>query len=215
MFVTIFSDITIKFKLQSFYFYDNFNLLDMALLKKYFCTIIFLQFIINIQTFAQNETVTFGSDSIVQEYYFGFNLNPNVAGGLVNFVLIKPLANGKHEIIQLSQDNFVYQAKGKMKSPANPYKIDYFKKYNITNLSVLDNLWKLRYTEFPYKTNGKPEKGWSQNLDFDYLPTAEQMEILKKFGIEHLRDYFYGENAFRLLEAIQNPQWLKSYKEAY
>ncbi|MCF6240101.1 MAG: hypothetical protein L3J74_02000 [Bacteroidales bacterium] len=187
----------------------------MIWLKKYFLALIILSFLINIQIFAQDETVAFGSDSIVQEYYFGFNLNPSLAGGLVNFALVKPLANGKRKIILLSQDNFVYQAKGKMKSLANPYKIDFFKKYNITNLSVLDNLWKLRYTEYPYKTTGKAEKGWSQNLDFDYMPTAGQMEMLKKFGIENLRDYFYGENAFRLLEAIQNPQWLKTYKEAY
>lgn len=198
-----------------FMFLIIFNLLDMNSIQKYLLAFIIFLIIPNIQTPAQEESVTFGSDSIVQEYYLGFNLNPNATGALVNFALIKPLANGKREIIQLSQDNFVYQAKGKMKSKANPYKIDYFKKYNITNLSVLSNLWKLRYTEYPYNTGGKPEKGWSQNLEFDYLPSSEQMEMLKKFGIEHLRDYFYGENAFRLLEAIQNPQWLKSYKEAY
>ncbi len=182
---------------------------------KHFTYLVLIPIFINVQMSAQEETTTFGSDSIIQEYYLGFNLIPNAGGGLVNFALVKPLADGKRKIILITQDDFVYQAKGKTKSLANPYKIDYFKKYNITNLSILDNLWKLRYTEFPYKTTGKAEKGWSQNLEFDYLPTAEQMEMLKKFGIEHLRDYFYGENAFRLLEAIQNPQWLKSYKEAY
>lgn len=182
---------------------------------KHFTYLVLIIFFVNEHILAQKETTVFGADSIVQEYYLGFNLIPNAGGSLVNFALVKPLANGKRKIILITQDNFVAQASGKTKSLANPYKINYFKKYKITSLSVLDNLWKLRYTEFPYRTTGKAEKGWSQNLEFDYLPTSQQMEMLKKFGIQHLRDYFYGENAFRLLEAIQNPQWLKTYKEAY
>ncbi len=170
------------------------------------------------QLIAQDkEAVAFGSDSIYQEYYLGFSLSSNAAGGLVTFALVKPLPNGKRKVRIITQDDFVYQAKGKTKSPGNPYKEDYFEKYQIKNLNVLNNLWKLRYKEFPYKQkDGTPiEKGWSQNDELPYIPTAAQLEMLKKFGINRISDYFYGENAFKLLEAMQNPEWLKAYKEAY
>ena len=180
-------------------------------------TISFLFYTLSIvSTNAQdNGAIKFGSDSVYQEYYLGFNLIPNAGGSLVNFALIKPQANGKQKVILLTQDNFISQCSGKQKSLGNPDKINFFKKYNIKNLAILNNLWKLRYTEYPYRTEQKPEKGWSQNDEIPYIPSLAQLNMLKKFGIERLNDYFYGEKAFKLLQAIENPQWLKSYKEAY
>jgi len=183
-------------------------------MNKYFFTSLFVVItIFNIS--AQEETTVFGADSIVQEYYLGFNLIPNAFGGLVNFAMVKPLPNGKKELIFISKDEFISQALGKTKSPANPYKINYFEKYQIKSPILLDKLWKLRYTEYPYQTKEKPETGWSQNDEVTWMPTQSQMDMLREFGIERLNDYFYGENAFKLLEAMQNPEWVKTYKEAY
>ena len=109
----------------------------------------------------EDEVVPFGADSIYQEYYLGFNLNSNMNGGLVNFALVKPLPNGKTKVILLTKDDFVYQAKGKMKSPGNPHRIDFFEKHQIENLAVLDNLWRLRYREYPFYTREKMSMGWS------------------------------------------------------
>jgi len=180
--------------------------------KLYILALIFVIFYY--KTFCQ-EITTFGADSVSQEYYFGFNLTPNAGGGLVTFALIKPLPNGKRKTILITKDDFINQAKGKTKSLANLYKIDFFEKYGIKSPILLDKLWKLRYTEYPYKTKERPEAGWSQNYEVTWMPTAAQMEMLKEFGIERINDYFYGENAFRLLQSMQNPEWVKSYKEAY
>lgn len=179
-------------------------------------TSIILIFVFSSALMAQDDDIIpFGADSVYQEYYLGFNLNSNMNGGLVNFALVKPLPNGKTKIILLTKDDFVYQAKGKMKSPGNPHKIDFFKNHQIENLAVLDNLWKLRYREYPFYTREKMPMGWSENDTIPFLPTEAQMEILRGFGINRFTDYIYGEAAFRLLSSMEDPQWVKAYKESY
>jgi len=178
-------------------------------------SIAFLFIFANILTAQEDDILPFGADSVYQEYYLGFNLNSNMNGGLVNFALVKPLPNGKTKVILLTKDDFVYQAKGKMKSLGNPHKVDLFEKYKIENLAVLDNLWKLRYREYPFFTREKMSMGWSENDSIPFLPTGAQMEILRGFGINRFTDYIYDKEAFRLLSAMEDPQWVKAYKESY
>ena len=165
---------------------------------------------------AQKDTIySFGENPVVIEYYFGFNLIESSMGGMIHLVLLKPGENGKHQIKHLTKDVFIAQAKGKQRSTANPEAIDFFEKYEIDDPNVLDDLWRLRYKEYPYFTNQQMEPGWSANDSIPFLPTETQMQILEKFGLYRMSDYIYGENAFQLLNLLEKPEWIKSYKESY
>ncbi|GEM_PF-797129 len=165
---------------------------------------------------AQNDTIyTFEDDPGEIEYYFGFNLIPSAVGGLIHIAIIKPLENDKKSIIQITKDDFISQAMGKTQSLANPKRINFFKQYQINDPNVMDNLWRLRYKEYPYYTNEKVLPGWSSNDSIPFIPTESQMLMLNKFGAYKLNDYIYGENAFKLLYLMGKPEWIKSYKESY
>jgi hypothetical protein len=168
-------------------------------------------------TFAQRDSsIIFGEEEIEVEYYFGFNLIPNAMGALYHLALIKPQKNGSYKAKQLTREGFVAQASGLQYSDANPKGIDFFKKYNIEKpVLLIESLWKLRYKEFPYHTNDKMEPGWSTNDSIPFLPSPSQMKTLGNFGMFHMRDYIYGENAFRLLQFMSRPEWVKLYKESY
>ena len=171
---------------------------------------------ISIQLSAQRDsTYTFGEEKVVIEYYFGFNLVENSFGSMIHLALIKPGNNGKHRIIQLTKDGFIAQASGKQQSLANPEEEDFFEKHQIKNPNILDDLWRLRYKEYPYFSNEKIEPGWSANDSIPFVPTEAQMQILQKFGLNRMSDYIIGENAFRLLKLMEQPEWINSYKESY
>ncbi len=192
-------------------------------LKHLISVILVLASFSNVLIAQDDDIVPFGEDSVYQEYYLGFNIKTNMSGGLVNFALIKPLPNGKRKIILLTQDAFMYQAVGKQKSLGNPQKINLFEKYQIKNPNIVSSLWKLRYTENPNQqlgdylghTYNKANLGWSQNDSIPFLPTNAQMIILREFGIDRFSDYIYDEKAFRLLNAMEDPEWVKAYKESY
>ncbi|OQY03277.1 MAG: hypothetical protein B6I20_05360 [Bacteroidetes bacterium 4572_117] len=183
---------------------------------KYGAFFSFILFLANNSLNAQNDDiVSFGDDSIYQEYFLGFNLNSNMNGGLVNFALVKPLPNGKNEIILLTKDSFVKQALGKQKSNGNPKKINYFEFYKIKNPAIIDHLWKLRYKTYPYFTGRKMDPGWSENEEVPFLPTKTQMAILRGFGIDRFSDYIYDKEAFRLLSSMEDPEWVQNYRKSY
>jgi hypothetical protein len=163
----------------------------------------------------QDSSISFGNDEDEIEYYFGFNLIPNASGALYHLALIKPEKDGTFKIRQLTKDGFIAQAKGKEQSLANPKGIDFFKKYQIDNPNVIDDIWRLRYQDYPYLTRDKVEPGWSTNDSIPYIPSPTQSKTLEKFGMFRLNDYIYGENAFRLLHFMGKPEWIKLYKESF
>jgi len=162
-----------------------------------------------------DSTYVFGEDPGEIEYFFGYNLIPNAMGGLVSYALIKPGNNGERIVKQITRDSFIEQASGKQQSLANPKAINFFKQFQINNPNIIDDIWRLRYREYPYLTREQVSPGWSANDSIPFLPTDNQMETLKKFGFFRLSDYIYGENAFKLLYLMGKPEWIKSYKESY
>lgn len=198
---------------------------------------IFLFFLLccTINTLAQKDTIySFGDNPNEADYFFGFNLVENGSGGMAHLALVKPNKNGKPKIMLLTKDAFVKQAKGLQESLANPLNLDFFEKYDIKDPDILDDLWRLRYVEYPYKTqkaliierhhlndstaNAIPTmntSGWSANDSIPFIPTKSQMLMLKKFGMKRMNDFVYGENAFKLLKSMQNPQWVSKYKTSY
>lgn len=186
--------------------------------------VIIIVLLFNDKLFAQDDDIIpFGEDSVYQEYYLGFSIKSNMNGGLVNFALIKPLPDGKRKVILLTKDAFMFQAAGRQKSPGNPKKINLFEKYQIKNPNIVNSLWKLRYKENPNQplseylghTASRNNAGWSQNDEIPFLPTEAQMDILRGFGIERFSDYIYNEKAFGLLKAMEDPEWVRAYKESY
>jgi hypothetical protein len=163
----------------------------------------------------QDSTITFGEDEIEAEYFFGFNLLPNAMGGLYHIALIKPEKNGSYKIRQITKESFIAQAKGKEQSMANPKGIDMFRKFQIENPYVIDDLWRLRYQDYPYQTRDKVDPGWSTNDSIPFLPSPTQMKTLEKFGMFRMSDYIIGDNAFRLLQMMGKPDWIKIYKESF
>jgi hypothetical protein len=67
----------------------------------------------------------------------------------------------------------------------------------------------------PDKT--KPEnldfKGWANNEDpkVNGAPNKAQMNILKKYGMNEISDFVYGDNAFKLMKDALDPQWQNTY----
>jgi hypothetical protein len=171
----------------------------------------------------QDTSITFGDENFDAEYFFGFNLIPNANGGLYHVVLIKPEKNGTYKIKQITKETFIAQAKGKETSTANPKGIDLFKKFQIENPNIIDDLWRLRYKDYPYGPNPKnPNKsksvidpGWSKNDSIPFLPSPTQLKTLENFGMFKMNDYIYGDNAFRLLQLMGKPEWVKLYKESF
>jgi len=41
------------------------------------------------------------------------------------------------------------------------------------------------------------------------------MNILRGFGIQLFTDYIYGDEAFRLLNSMEDIEWLRNYKKSY
>ena len=139
-------------------------------------------------------------------HFFGFSLVPTLNGSLITFAIVRELRDGSKEISFISKDTFILQAMGMQDSKANPKKESFFKKYNITP-EALDEIWKLRYSEHPYSQ--KKIFGWANK---ESIPSPGQMIELKKFGIENMFSYCYGEKAFKLLQLIQDPSWVVRYK---
>lgn len=153
------------------------------------------------------------TSDITNPYCFGGRIY--VTGhGIGQFYLIK--VNAKNQITYvevLPTDQFLREAMGKEQSLANPKKINLFAKYGIDDPNIIYSLWKLRYAEYPYKTNDSTQ-GWTNNFKNPFMPFPSQMKILKQYGLNNINDYIYGDNLFKLLKDMENPQWVAKYIEA-
>ena len=45
-------------------------------------------------------------------------------------------------------------------------------------------------------------------------PSWPQIQILQKYGITYINDFFYGEKLFQLLSDFQKPEWRQQYADA-
>ncbi|HEV7230951.1 MAG TPA: hypothetical protein VGO45_06470 [Bacteroidia bacterium] len=153
--------------------------------------------------------------------FLGFSLMPGPNNGLVSFAIVTPLPNGQQDCQFISRNDFIRMASGVVHNEVNPTAENLFTKYaveecgmyrdsvfNRTNFTcgVLDQLWKLRYHQGPY--GGADSLGWTGAT----VPSTNQMNTLKGYGITNLDDFFYGENAFKLLHDMQSYAWQSRYK---
>lgn len=143
----------------------------------------------------------------VSKYYFGFSLSPNYST-LITFAIVEISPKGDIKYNFLSRQNWMHQIVGIQESLANPTGTNILKDIGLEGPDVIGDLWKLRYSETPY-ANQAVEKGWAGKLT---IPTEGQMEMLKQFGVETINNWFYGENMYRLLKAMNDPAWVAEYQ---
>ncbi len=151
----------------------------------------------------------------VNFHTFGLRLVPDFSGFGQFYVVYKPADGSKHltEGYSISRRDFFLQAKGEINSEANLTRKNLFKYYGLDSakaIYAINNLWRLRYAEYPYRTADSTAnlKGWAGR---EFSPSEAQMEILRSYGIQHINDLIIGENLFRLLKDVSNPAWQQNY----
>ncbi len=143
----------------------------------------------------------------VVKRYFGLSLQANYQG-LITFAIIEINKKGVANRVYLSQRDWLHQIVGIQQSKANPEEKNLLKEAGLEGPDIIHELWKLRYSETPY-AGSAIEKGWAGKPT---IPTEGQMEMLRQFGIKTISDYFYGENLFKLLKAMEDPGWVSEYQ---
>lgn len=161
-------------------------------------------------------------------WHFALSLAPNSSGQLYSLFLVKVYQEQVIETRPLSRMNFVHQAQGRAKSDANPTGEDLFFKFQVrdcflppdstamgfhhSDCIVLDDIWKLRYWEYPQNA-GQGErigKGWSAE---PLKPSDGQLAILGHYGLHQLSDLIIGEQLFKLLHDMSDPAWVNAYRQ--
>ncbi len=140
-------------------------------------------------------------------YSFSISLISGANSSPVSFGIYRQNPDSTTKIIFLTQEAFLRQATGHENSRANPEKINYFEKYGI-DTNVLDQLWKLKYEEFPYEKSD--ELGWGSSLG---VPSKGQFSLLSNFGIQQMTDVCFGENVWLFLQKVSDPVWQGQYQQ--
>lgn len=147
----------------------------------------------------------------VSKKYFGLSLQPNFQD-LVTYAIIEiSEIKGKKVVanrVFLSKRDWLHQIVGIQQSTANPEEKNMLKDAGLEGPDILDEVWKLRYSESPF-AGGAVEKGWAGKPS---IPTEGQMDMLRQFGIKTLNDYFYGENLLKLLKSMTDAGWVADYQ---
>ncbi|MDR2964069.1 MAG: hypothetical protein LBU90_10625 [Bacteroidales bacterium] len=141
--------------------------------------------------------------------YFGISLLTQY-NSFIRYAFIQIKSTGEQKITYLSREQFLEQVQGKMVSKANPDKVNFLDLYKIDPESF-ENLWKLRYSEFPYDGDERSrEKGWA---GLDFAPTPAQWSFLSRnYGFSSFDQLLYGENMWKLVKDSQAQAWQAQYK---
>jgi hypothetical protein len=156
---------------------------------------------------------------------FGFSLNPTAQGELHALFIYTVKDGVVLNNVPMRSNFFVLQASGLMESKANLESVDLFDQYGIKNCGVwtedgmirtdldcstLRDLWKLRYRNGMGVQEGN---GWAGE---EFRPSARQQIILQLYRrpeYEHWQGPYFGEDAFRLLRDMQDPDWVQTYAQ--
>lgn len=176
-------------------------------MKKLFSiTFLFLSFV----SVAQTNLDSLFVDTTKTNFYFAITLTPTVNGRrMYNTAIVLKSLQGKWISTYVTKTSFLMQITGQQDSKANPNHINYTKEYQIF-WQTLDQLWKLKYNEYPYdRRQNQDTKGWAK---MKYSPSPEQLRFLQQhYGIKFITDFIYGKNLFRLMKDLQDPNWVSNY----
>lgn len=159
-------------------------------------------------------------------WQFALSLSPSTDGQLFCLFLVKVKDGSVVESRPLTRENFIRQVQGRTFSQANTDADDLFRKYGVqrctlppdsasmgflTNCRTLDDLWKLRYWEYPMKVadGQRMAKGWSER---PLTPSQRQLEILHQYGMRYTTDLVIGEEMFKLLRDMGDEEWVTEYR---
>lgn len=123
------------------------------------------------------------------------------------------------------EKSFIKVISGEWPSIYNPERINYFDSMNI-NCGVLkdsvtlqeyhycqpfDSLWKLRFEIYPFRGYANDQIGWTSRLN---KPTLKQEKYLyDRYNVSSIEEQFFVDtNFWRLMEDVQDPLWVASYK---
>ncbi|MBL4704464.1 MAG: hypothetical protein JKY54_08075 [Flavobacteriales bacterium] len=166
--------------------------------------------------------------------HFGFSINPTANTGLITYAVVETDENNKilsRKIV--SRNNRILMMRGLQYSKANPEKKDLWSekeigdcfwlldnskdKYEALNCIAqlnVDDLWRLRYNKNPQYRQDKVTSdskiigGWAANA---FRPNWPQIQILQKYGIVYISDFFFGDNMFQLMKDVQEDTWVDAY----
>jgi hypothetical protein len=162
--------------------------------------------------FAQNNNIFIRKEDnpelkVTIDAYFGISLMTQY-NGFIRYGYIQIKSTGETKITYLSQQQFMQQVTGQMISKANPNKINYLEQ-KVIMWQSFENLWKIRYAEYPYDGPNKLEKGWAGR---DMAPSEAQWKFLKQYyGYSNFDQFLYGENMWKLVKDSQDPAWQSQY----
>jgi len=165
----------------------------------------------------------------VATYRFGLSLNTGYNGELFTLFQLKEFEGKTIGTEPMTRQQFVLQAQGAVPSKANPEAVNLFKQYEVRacvhpddadgtrflrDCDVLDQLWRLRFWEYPFllAEGQHPGKGWSENRS---APSPRQLLLLTDYGMLYLNDMARGENVFRLLRDVGDSSWVDNYRKGY
>lgn len=155
----------------------------------------------------------------------GFSLNASPTGDLSTFFIYTVLDGQVLHGQPLRPETFILQATGLQESAANLESIDLFEEYGIAACSpsgegatlrtgfdcpVLRDIWKLRFRGVAVSGSGP---GWAGE---EYVPSARQQVILQAYRAPehpHWQGPYVGKDAFRLLRDMQDPAWVRLYRD--
>jgi hypothetical protein len=158
---------------------------------------------------------------------FALSLGSSTDGQLFSLFLVKVVDDTNVvESQPLSRINFIRQVQGRTFSPANQDGEDLFRKYGVkqctlpedsakmgflTDCSTLDDLWKLRFWEYPLQMEQGQKQlvGWAANK---LRPDDRQLLLLSGYGMRYMLDLVIGENMFRLLKDMGDEEWVANYR---
>ena len=165
------------------------------------------------------------SSSTPPIWSFGIGLATSANSQPFGLYLVKE--HGLHivETQPITREQFVLQAQGMIVSKANPGAENLLLKYGVSSCYhpsdsmipvrdcvVFDDIWKLRFWEYPFKTQGPPRQGWAEKRE---TPSPRQMLLLSEYGIMNLSSVTRGEYTFKLLRDMGDSSWVDNYRKGY
>lgn len=156
---------------------------------------------------------------------FGFSLNASPNGELSTFFIYTVMDGQVVGGQALRPESFILQATGLEESAANLESIDLFEEYGIAACSpssegatirtgfdcpVLRDIWKLRFRGVAVSGSGP---GWAGE---EYVPSVRQQVMLQAYrpaDQPYWQGPYVGKDAFRLLRDMQDPAWVRLYRD--
>ena len=142
------------------------------------------------------------------KYHLAISINPGANSSYVNYAIVGENGGSLVYTKFISLDEFIRIAKGKQFSPANQVGKNMFKDFQIKDCF---------YNRNPFCP---PDCSPAEYMLVEGIgqhkrrPSWPQIQILQKYGIVYLNDFFYGDKLFELLSDFQKQEWRQLYQDA-